>query len=46
MEIEFLSVEESYAYGDPDWVIADVTSDVRYKNGSLARYGIPELDDQ
>lgn len=46
MEIEFVSVEESYAYEDPDWVIADVTSDVRYKNGYLARYGIPELEDQ
>ena len=42
MEIEFASIDESYLFGDPDWVIADVTSDVRYKNGSLARYGIPE----
>lgn len=42
MEIEFTSEEESKSFKEPDWVIKDVTSDVRYKNGHLARFGIPE----
>jgi len=42
MEIEFKTEEESNKYKEPDWVIKDVTSDKRYKNGFLARYGIPE----
>jgi len=41
MEIEFANKEESDAFGNPDWVIKDVTDDIRYKNGHLARYGIP-----
>lgn len=44
MEIEFLNMEEATAFATPEWVIADVTDDVRYKNGHLARYGIPKLD--
>ena len=42
MEIEFKTEEESKNYKEPDWVIKDVTSDVNYKNGHLARYGIPK----
>ena len=42
MEIEFPSKEESDTFKDPDWVIKDVTDDVNYKNGHLARFGIPE----
>ena len=42
MEIEFPSKEESDNFKDPDWVIKDVTDDVNYKNGHLARFGIPE----
>lgn len=42
MEIEFPSKEASDKYETPSWVIKDVTSDVRYKNGHLVRYGIPE----
>ncbi len=42
MEIEFVSAEEAYEYIEPEWVIADVTDDVNYKNGYLARFGIPE----
>lgn len=42
MEIEFTSEEEANAYITPDWVIKDVTDDIRYKNAYLARYGIPE----
>ena len=42
MEIEFPSKEESDNFKDPDWVIKDVTDDVNYKNGHLARFGIPK----
>lgn len=41
MEIEFASEEESRAYKEPEWVIKDVTDNPNYKNGHLARYGIP-----
>lgn len=42
LEIEFKNKEEAEKYQTPDWVIKDVTADVRYKNGSLARFGVPE----
>lgn len=42
MEIEFKTEEESRNYKEPEWVIKDVTSEINYKNGYLARYGIPE----
>ena len=42
MEIEFANEEESKLYKQPDWVIKDVTNDINYKNGHLARYGIPQ----
>ncbi|KAG4102989.1 hypothetical protein H8356DRAFT_1648349 [Neocallimastix lanati (nom. inval.)] len=42
MEIEFANKSESDAYKTPDWVIKEVTDDIRYKNGRLSRYGIPE----
>ena len=42
MEIEFPNEEEARKYKTPDWVIKDVTDDINYKNGHLARYGIPE----
>lgn len=41
LEIEFSSKEEADEFASPDWVIKDVTNDIRYKNGFLARYGIP-----
>ena len=41
MEIEFANMDEALAYETPDWVIKDVTDDVNYKNGHLARFGIP-----
>lgn len=44
MEIEFRNEEESKQYKEPNWVIKDVTSDKNYKNGYLARYGIPYQD--
>ena len=43
MEIEFANITESDNFPTPDWVIYDVTDDIQYKNGHLARYGIPEL---
>ena len=42
MEIEFVNKEEANNFKTPSWVIKDVTNDIRYKNGHLARYGIPE----
>lgn len=42
MEIEFKSKDESDNYKTPNWVIKDVTSDINYKNGHLARCGIPK----
>ena len=42
MEIEFPTLEESLAFDTPDWVIKDVTDDIDYKNGHLARFGIPQ----
>lgn len=42
LEIEFANIDEANAFGTPDWVIKDVTDDIRYKNASLAQYGIPE----
>lgn len=42
MEIEFKTEAESREYKEPKWIIKDVTSDVNYKNGHLARYGIPK----
>lgn len=42
MEIEFANTEEANSFSTPEWVIKDVTDDIRYKNASLAQYGIPE----
>lgn len=42
MEVEFETEEKARAFETPSWVIKDVTDDIRYKNGYLARYGIPE----
>ncbi len=42
LEIEFIDTESSEKYGNPDWTIKDVTTDLSYKNGHLARYGIPK----
>lgn len=44
MEIEFANIEEANSFNTPDWVIKDVTDDIRYKNASLAQYGIPEAE--
>ena len=42
MEIEFDSEKKANQFVTPSWVIKDVTSDIRYKNGHLARLGIPK----
>ena len=42
LEIEFPDIESAKAYPTPKWAAADVTEDIRYKNNSLAKYGIPE----
>ena len=42
LEIEFANMEEANSFETPDWVLKDVTDDVRYKNASLAQYGLPE----
>ena len=41
MEIEFPSADEADAYETPSFAVADITRDLDYKNGHLARYGIP-----
>lgn len=41
LEIEFGNQEEAETFETPNWVIKDVTNDLSYKNGHLARYGIP-----
>lgn len=42
LEIEFVDTESANSYLAPDWVVKDVTTDLLYKNGYLARYGIPD----
>lgn len=42
MEVEFETEEKARDFETPSWAIKDVTDDIRYKNGYLARYGIPE----
>ncbi|MBO5478043.1 MAG: adenylate cyclase [Clostridia bacterium] len=41
LEIEFENEEQANNFETPDWVIKDVTNDIEYKNGYLARFGIP-----
>jgi len=42
MEIEFKNLNEAQKYQEPLWVIKEVTDDDRYKNASLAQYGLPD----
>lgn len=44
LEVGFDSVEEANSFVAPDWVEKDVTSDKRYKNGNLARYGLQDIE--
>jgi CYTH domain-containing protein len=41
-EMEFKNEELANDYTPPSWVGKEVTSDNRYKNGSLAQFGIPK----
>ena len=41
LEIEFVNKEEADEFVTPDWVIKELTNNIKYKNGFLARYGIP-----
>ncbi|MCK4428935.1 MAG: CYTH domain-containing protein [Candidatus Aenigmarchaeota archaeon] len=43
-EIEFDSVKESETFKSPDWFRKEVTEDKRYKNQSLAVFGIPSRE--
>ena len=42
LEIEFNNKDEAKNFTEPWWIIRDVTADLNYKNGYLARFGIPE----
>lgn len=42
LEIEFTDEQVARDFPDPDFAIKDVTSDKRFKNQSLARYGKPQ----
>lgn len=41
-EMEFINEELANSYTPPSWISKEVTSDKRYKNGSLAQFGIPK----
>jgi CYTH domain-containing protein len=40
-EVEFETVEQSDAFSPPDWFGREITADLRFKNQSLARKGLP-----
>lgn len=42
LEVEFENESVAKQFGNPDWVIKDVTDNINYKNGHLARFGIPQ----
>ena len=41
-EMEFKNEDLANSYTPPSWISKEVTSDKRYKNGSLAQFGIPK----
>ena len=41
-EVEFSSMAEAEAFVPPVWFGKDITEDIRYKNTSLSKYGIPD----
>lgn len=41
LEVEFENSEQADGFKTPGWVVKEVTGDLNYKNGHLARYGIP-----
>lgn len=40
-ETEFSNIKKSESFTPPKWFGLEVTSDLRYKNANLARYGMP-----
>lgn len=46
LEVEFTNKNVANEFQTPLWVIKEVTDDIRYKNGHLARYGIPLDSDE
>ena len=42
LEREFKTIEDANKYEEPEWIAKDVTTDLSYKNGNLARYGLPD----
>ena len=42
VEVEFRSEEVARSFKPPSWFGREVTDDPRYKNQSLARYGLPD----
>lgn len=42
VEVEFSSIAEAEAFVPPTWFGEDVTEDKRYKNTSLAQFGLPK----
>lgn len=44
VEVEFENVNQSEGYNPPKWFGKEITSDLRYKNASLARDGMPSID--
>ncbi len=42
LEVEFKNKEDATNFQTPSWVKKDVTADLNYKNGHLARFGIPD----
>lgn len=42
VEVEFASESDAAAFVPPDWFGAEVTTDKRYKNKTLALHGLPQ----
>lgn len=42
LEIEFPTVDAARAFPSPVWTKRDVTSEKRFRNSALAKYGMPE----
>lgn len=42
VEVEFASMDDAEQFVCPDWFGEDISSDARYKNNILAKYGIPK----
>jgi len=45
VEVEFESEKAAEGFAPPDWFGEDVSGDLRYRNNSLAAYGLPNRDE-